>query len=217
MNISKEVRGLINEYKLKKDKIKSRLDDFKDIHKGKNEDIFRELAFCILTPQSKAVYCDKAINALKEKGLLLEGRASEIGLSLKGMARFHNKKAAYIVGARDLFKSGKHIDVKSRLDRLDASATREWLVKNIKGFGYKEASHFLRNIGLGKDLAILDRHIIKNLKKYKAIDEMPSSIGSRKVYMEIEDKARKFCAAIRIPLEELDLLFWSIETGYIFK
>ena len=27
---------------------------------------------------------------------------------------------------------------------------------------YKEASHFLRNIGFGENIAILDRHILKN-------------------------------------------------------
>jgi len=38
----------------------------------------------------------------------------------------------------------------------------EWLVKNLTGLGYKEAGHFLRNIGSGK-IAILDRHILRNL------------------------------------------------------
>lgn len=64
--------------------------------------------------------------------------------------------------------------------------------ENIKGLGCKEASHFLRNIGLGNDMAILDIHILGNLKRYKVIEEIPSSI-SRKNYLNIEDKMRKFC------------------------
>ena len=46
------------------------------------------------------------------------------------------------------------------------------------GLGYKEASHFLRNIGLSEDIPILDRHILKNLVLLGAIDKVPSSISS---------------------------------------
>jgi N-glycosylase/DNA lyase len=94
---------------------------------------------------------------------------------------------------------------------------REWLVSNIKGYGYKEASHFLRNIGLGRDIAILDRHILKNLKKFSVINKIPDSVGPRKIYLEIEEKMRRFSRDIGIPLDALDLLFWSLQTGFIFK
>jgi len=80
----------------------------------------------------------------------------------------------------------------------------------------KEATHFLRNIGLGKDLAILDRHILKNLNYYGVINELPKTLTKKK-YLEIEDKMKKFSEEIKIPIDELDLLFWSEETGKIFK
>ncbi|MEM3584736.1 MAG: hypothetical protein QW193_05630, partial [Nitrososphaerales archaeon] len=80
----------------------------------------------------------------------------------------------------------------------------------------KEASHFLRNIGLGKDFAILDRHILKNLKEFNVIKDIPKSI-SKKVYLDIENKMREFSKQINIPMDELDLLFWSKETSFIFK
>ena len=84
------------------------------------------------------------------------------------------------------------------------------------GLGYKEASHFLRNIGLGEEFAILDRHILRNLARLKVIPEVPVSI-TKKRYLEIEEKLRRFAADIGIPVAELDLLFWSKETGWIFK
>jgi N-glycosylase/DNA lyase len=84
------------------------------------------------------------------------------------------------------------------------------------GFGLKEASHFLRNIGSEFDLAILDRHIIKNLLRYGVIDEIPKSL-TKKQYLMIEERMKKFSKKIGIPLAELDLLFWSEETGEIFK
>lgn len=89
-------------------------------------------------------------------------------------------------------------------------------MKNVKGMGYKEASHFLRNIGLADDLAILDRHILKNLKIFGIIEEIPKSL-SKKKYLEIEEKMRNLANEVNIPLSHLDLLFWSKETGEIFK
>ncbi len=93
---------------------------------------------------------------------------------------------------------------------------REWLVKDVKGIGYKEASHFLRNIGFGKQIAILDRHILKNLKLYGVIGDIPKML-SRKKYFEIEKKMMDFSKEIEIPMSHLDLLFWYKETGEIFK
>lgn len=204
-----QYKNLIEEYKKKKKDIKKRLQEFKEAGNRKKEDIFPELCFCLLTPQSNARYCDKAIQELKKKGLIFKGTASAIQAILKGRARFHNKKASYIVGARSCFDH-------NILKFGNALEIRRLLVKNIKGLGYKEASHFLRNIGMGRDIAILDRHILKNLKRYGAIDRIPSSL-TLAVYLDIEAKARKFARSVNIPLEELDLLFWSSETGEIFK
>ncbi|MBI3009260.1 MAG: N-glycosylase/DNA lyase [Candidatus Omnitrophica bacterium] len=195
--------------------MKERLKEFRDLHKGKDEDIFSELCFCILTPQSKAVNSDRAIKELKKSGLLFKGNRRAVRARLKGV-RFPNNKSAFLIYARKVFKDGKGVNVKCRLNPDDIFTTREWLVKNVKGIGYKEASHFLRNIGLGKDLAILDVHILKNLKRYKVIDKIPPSL-SRKTYLDIEDRMREFCKKIKIPMEEIDLLFWSRETGIIFK
>ena len=93
---------------------------------------------------------------------------------------------------------------------------REWLVKNVSGLGYKEATHFLRNIGRNGGLAILDRHILRNLKRYGAIRSLPTSL-SRKHYLSIERRFKTFADRIGIPIDELDLLFWSMETGEIRK
>ena len=105
---------------------------------------------------------------------------------------------------------------KKNLIAKDALATREWLVSNIKGIGYKEAGHFMRNIGLGRDLVILDTHILKNLKRFNVIRDIPVSMGKNK-YFHIEEGMRRFAKDIDIPLDALDLLFWSHQTGFIFK
>ncbi|MFH1305171.1 MAG: N-glycosylase/DNA lyase [Candidatus Omnitrophota bacterium] len=209
------MKALKSEYRKKKKHIEERLNEFRRVGAGANEDIFAELCFCLLTPQSRAVYCDKAVKELKREGLLLKGSEGVVKSRLKGV-RFPNNKAAYLVAARKLFKSKGAPDVKSKIDAGDIFKTREWLVTNVKGLGYKEASHFLRNIGLGGDIAILDVHVLKSLKERGVIKKVPASI-SKKVYLETEEKMRVFSRKINIPLEALDLLFWSGETGFIFK
>jgi len=209
------MKELLKYYTKRKKEIKHRLQDFKAIYKKSDNDIFAELCFCILTPQAKAVVCDEAINRLKRRGLLLSGSRRHIRPCLKGV-RFPNNKAKYIVAARDFLKNGKGIDIKNKVDTKDLLKTREWLAKNIKGLGYKEASHFLRNIGFGRDMAILDVHIMRNLKRYSVIDKPPTPL-TKKNYIYIEKKIKEFSKKIRIPMDELDLLFWSKETGIVFK
>lgn len=204
-----DFRRLLEEYRSKRYYIKKRLKEFGSLRKAKDEEIFSELCFCLLTPQSNARLCDKAIQELKNKGLILKGSANAIRTVLKGRARFHNKKAQYIVNARGAFG-------RKDLARDDPFDLRAKIVKDIKGIGYKEASHFLRNIGLGEDMAILDRHILKNLKRYGVINKVPDSL-SPKAYLNIEASARHFAKRMGLSLGELDLLLWSRETGEIFK
>ena len=97
----------------------------------------------------------------------------------------------------------------------DNFSLREFLVENVNGLGYKEASHFLRNIGK-KNLVILDRHILKNMFKFGKLEKIPDSL-SRKKYLEIENKFKKLADENNISVDELDLLFWSMETGEVFK
>ena len=145
----------------------------------------------------------------------MNGSKRSLRAHLKGV-RFPNNKTEYLIAARELFKKNGSFCLKEKIDTEDILKTREWIATNVKGMGFKEASHFLRNIGFGKGIAILDVHVLKNLKKYGVIKYIPSSI-SRKAYLDIENKTRLFAKKINIPIEELDLLFWSAQTGFIFK
>ncbi len=202
-------------YKKNKELIRNRLKDFEDSYKKGDKHVFSELCFCILTPQAEAVECDKAIKELIKTGLLFNGRPKAISPYLKA-ARFLNKKSEFIVNARRLFKKNSCFSIRGYIDGKNIFKTRDWFVDNIKGIGYKEASHFLRNIGFGKDLAILDVHILKNLKNYGIIKRIPKSL-TKNEYLKIESQMRDFCKNINIPMDELDLLFWSKETGFVFK
>ena len=203
-------------YQERKEAIQKRLAEFRQVMQWKDEEVFAELCFCLLTPQSSAKVCWEAVTALRKQSLLLKGKPPELEPFLRSV-RFSDSKAKYIVEARDMFSNDDKLQLKSRISSFyNPFELREWLVENVKGLGYKEASHFLRNIGLGEEFAILDRHILRNLDRLGVITEIPVSI-TKKRYLEIEEKLRRFATEIGIPLADLDLLFWSRETGWIFK
>jgi N-glycosylase/DNA lyase len=207
---------LVSKYSAKKEDIKKRLEDFKKVGEQNDEKIFAELAFCLCTPQSRAINCWKAVESLTKNNLLYTGSNVQIKPFLNTI-RFNESKSNYIVQAREMFSQNGKISIKEKLSSLnEPEKIREWLLENVNGFGLKESSHFLRNIGLGNSFAILDTHILKNLHKYGVIEEIPKSMTKKK-YLEIEQKMKEFSEKIGIPLNELDLLWWSEETGMIFK
>ncbi len=203
-------------YRNKKVDIVSRLDEFRAIWRQEDElPIFKELIFCLLTPQSKAQTCWTCVKE-NLNNRLLTITESELAEKLKPV-RFRFNKAGYITEARDKFVTNGKVRIIPKLKQFNSPfKLRGWLVDEIKGLGYKEASHFLRNIGLGEELAILDRHILRNLVYLKVIPEIPQYLR-RTDYLDIEDKMRQFATESNIPLAHLDLLLWYKETGYIFK
>lgn len=200
----------------KRDEIEKRLQDFSNVYLLPDEEIFGELCFCLFTPQSKAKSCWRAIEKLKETGSLYNGDQQEIKKWMAAV-RFNENKSKYVIEARRLFTNNGKIKVKEKLERFNTTPQmRSWLLENVKGYGMKEASHFLRNIGFGDDIAILDRHILKNMVRHGVISEIPKSITEKK-YLEMEAKLRKFSRDVGIPMAHLDLLWWSEEAGEIFK
>lgn len=208
---------LKNSYCKKRQEIEARLKEFKYLYiKGSEEELFAELCFCILTPQSRAKSCWSAISELGKSKLLTAGNTIEIAKKLKKFGvRFHNKKAKYIVDAYTFFSKRGNLSIRGTLKNSAEKDLRKFLVENINGIGYKEASHFLRNIGLGENYAILDRHILKNLRYFCTLKDKKPLTKTR--YLAIEKIMKKFAEKIGVPLSHLDLLLWSEETNEIFK
>ncbi len=202
---NKKIKDLITEYKLKKILIKKRLAEFTNLPK---ERYFQEFIFCILTPQSNAKKCWSAVEQLT---LLKEWHPDKVSSILKTKTRFHNNKSAYLLEARAIWPK-----IEEDLKNNDKKQLRNQIAQKVKGYGLKEASHFLRNIGKSNNkIAILDRHILRNLKSLRIIEE--DKIKNNKNYLQIEEKFINFSKNMNIPLDELDLLFWSRENGEIFK
>ncbi|UCD14232.1 MAG: N-glycosylase/DNA lyase [Thermoplasmatales archaeon] len=188
--------------------VNNRIKEFKNINKKSSDELFKEMCFCLLTANFNA---EKCIRIQKEIG------ANFLTISEKDLAkklselghRYPNTRAKYISDSVKYNKSLKDIICSYRDEEL-----REWLIKNIKGLGYKESSHFLRNIGFD-NFAIIDFHIVDLLTSHNII-RRPKTLTKIK-YLEIENILRKLAKKTNLTLAELDLYLWYMETGKILK
>ena len=138
--------------------------------------------------------------------------------ALVGKHRYPRARSGYIVASRDFLRAHCDLRLREKLQSFENSLERrDWLVKEkrIKGLGYKEASHFLRNIGL-KGYAILDKHILRSLAELKIIDD-PKPPNTRSKYLRVEEKLKNLAETAEIDFDELDLVLWSMKTGEILK
>ncbi|MFH1588488.1 MAG: N-glycosylase/DNA lyase [Candidatus Diapherotrites archaeon] len=217
--MEKNKKQLINEIKsmqkniLLSKKINSQLKKFNSFKNKSSNEWFSELCFCILTANSKAETAIKIQNELGAKGFI-ESPSLKIKKTIKKHKhRFHNNKTKFILEAR------KHLNIKKELNELlkkeEKKNAREFLVKNIKGIGMKEASHFLRNTG-AKNLAILDRHILNVLNEYNIIKQKPKALNKIN-YLKIEKKFLSLANELKMNAAELDLFMWFMKTGKILK
>lgn len=197
-------------YDVKRTAIRKRLVEYRKVLP---KQYFYELLYCLMTPQSSAVNAAKA-QALFE-ALDFEHKEVNIESVLRTKEhyiRFHRSKARWIAKMKQQYENIYEI-VSGNFSAIEK---REWLVKYVLGLSYKEATHFLRNIGKNEGLTILDRHILTNLKYYGIIRTIPKSL-TKKNYISIERKFQAFAEYVNITVDELDLLFWSSETGEILK
>lgn len=201
--------------KIKPDIIR-RLKEFRDIYRSRDfEKIKHEMMFCILTPQSKAKVCWSCIEQLTEAEDVSSISKDKLREYIRPV-RFYNNKTEHMYELLENVRKGA-VDIEEMVySHMDIIDRRDMIVKKVKGYGYKEASHFLRNIGLGEDIAILDRHILRNLTRHGIIKKTPKAI-SRKRYLKMEKRMSELSGGIHIPIAHLDILFWYNETGGIFK
>ena len=207
MKLIEKIKELRKDKSLRK-RIEERLEEFRELGRKESKEIFKELCFCILTANFNAQRSIKIQELIGDGFLSLPER--ELSMRLKKLGhRYPEARASYIVNARRYKDSIKEILLSKGRD-----GKREWLVENIKGIGYKEASHFLRNIGM-LDYAIIDFHIIDLLEK-EGLIERPKSL-TKKRYLLIESILREIADQLSISLGELDLYLWYIETGKVLK
>ena len=213
------VEDILATHKARRKEIRARLDQFREVWRnGSDARLWEELVFCIFTAGASARMGFRAVEAIRS--LLMEGTREAMTLALRnaGAHRFPVERPGYIVVTRSYLREHCNMALREKLQSFaDPIERRDWLAreKRIKGLGYKESSHFLRNIGL-MGHAILDKHVMNCLLDLKVV-ETPRPPATRAYYLETEERLRSFAREIRIDFDELDLVLWSMKTGEVLK
>ena len=197
--------------------IRKRLAEFNRIGKrGTDLNLWEEMVFCFFTGGCSARMGLNALEAVKP--ILLTGDQTELAAALSGVHRYPNARSRYVVASRQFLREHCGMRLRKKLNGFDCHlARRDWLVteKGIKGLGYKEASHYLRNIGYS-GYAILDKHVLNCLAELKIIDD-PKPPNTRAKYLMVEDRMKNLSVQTGIDFDELDLVLWSMKTDMILK
>ena len=210
--MAEKVRGLTRDHRVRK-MVEDRMDEFRRVHEMDSQKWYEELVYCLLTAYSSALMGQRCVDALLGGGLM-EGSMQDVrGCLVEEGHRFANRRAEYIYDTRELAPRIKGV-IQGFDDPRDA---REWLVENVKGLGWKEASHYLRNVGYF-GLAILDRHILSNMVEHGLITEEESRKGvTRRRYLAYEGVLEKVARRLGMEPGELDLYLWYRKTGKVLK
>ena len=191
-----------------KEKVHNRLKEFLKNQNKNNEVWFHELCFCILAANTSSAMAGRVQSAVSAEEFLTLPKEKLRDKLHEQRTRFYNIRTEYIVLARD------HMPLKEKIIPLSKKERREWIAENIKGINFKEASHFLRNLGF-LDYAILDKHVINILCEYGIIRQ--TKPVSQKRYLEIEKKLQKIADYLMISQGELDFYLWYMKTGQVMK
>lgn len=211
------IESIILSYAERREEIQRRVAEFDNIWlNGTDADIWEEMVFCFFTGGCSARMGLRSIEAVK--GLIMSASQQRLAKALTGVHRYPNARSRYIVASREYLTADCGMRLRERLSGFgDHNERRDWLAreKGIKGLGYKEASHFLRNIGF-RGYAILDKHVLNCLAELAIIDD-PKPPGNRDRYLKIEDSLRGLANDLKIDFDEMDLVLWSMKTGEILK
>ena len=193
--------------------VEDRVEEFRQVHEMDTNKWYEELVYCLLTAYASAVMGQKCVDALCCENILLDGSEDDIRVCLVETGhRFPNKRSEYVYNTRHLAPT-----IKDTILGFETSReARAWLVENVKGLGWKESSHYLRNIGYF-DLAIIDRHILNNLREFKLLEEDGKKGLTKKRYLAIEEMLDLVADELKMEPGELDLYMWYRKTGKVLK
>jgi N-glycosylase/DNA lyase len=204
-------------HRARRSEIRARLAEFEVVwRKATDARLWEEMVFCIFTAGASARMGLNSVEAIRH--LLERGTHEELAAALQRKHRYPNSRSGYIVVTREFLEGDCGMRLRERLESFaDPLERRDWLARErgVKGLGYKESSHFLRNVGL-RGYAILDKHILRSLFEVGVLDS-PQPPSTRSRYLATEESLRRFALDVRIDFDELDLVLWSMKTGEILK
>jgi len=200
----------------------------KNWEKVREESMWNELCFCVLSANVFYDNAKSAFHILRKKGYLNakwikeERKARTIirkqlqqstflPRKINGELRkyrYPDRRSKQIVDAAKILYS-RNNSIKKLLKKSKSELKlRLYLVKKIPGLGIKEASHFLRNIGFSKSLAIIDVHVRSFLERMTLVDFLKKGALTEKVYLILEKILRNLARFHKLKLSVLDMAIW---------
>lgn len=192
------------------------------------EQIWKELCFCILSANVSYDLVKSCITVLKDEGYLdikqlTNNKNSKNKLfNILNSSKFEPKKKDGTlrkyrypkVRSEQIIKAAKFIylenkSIKQILKNFESDVNaRNYLALNISGLGIKEASHFLRNIHYSESLAILDIHMLEFLRQRTLIQFKKGRTLTKSIYLKIETVLRNYVKFHKLNLSVFDLAVW---------
>lgn len=198
-------------YFSRQDEIRKRLKEFESFRDSSDKEIFEEVAYCVFAANSSAEMATTALKLLKP--VLHSGSLEDYQKTVHKKVRFYNIRSKYLFDNRQVIE--QHNNFLKHLESLNHHERRLFIKDNFKGFGMKESSHFLRNIGF-KGYCIIDKHVLNLMTEFSVLKSAtpPKNVEE---YLKIENKIIEFANKNNFDVDELDLALWSFKTGKVMR
>lgn len=206
--------------------VQSKIDE-RGTTKLNNEELWFELAGCILGSQVPFELAAAACAQLKSKRLLplvsVNGHASKLESRLvKALSeplvvgasrrryRFPQLRARQIVrGAQNLELEAISLS-EIVYERRSPRERRSDLIRLLPGLGPKQSSMFLRNARSTDDLAVLDAHVLRFMRTARLISVRLPAPSGLKQYEAMEEILRRYAHRVGYSLACLDWAIWTV-------
>jgi len=200
-----------------------------DWEPGPEEELLYEACVCMFSSQTVFEVAEAAAERLRQRGLLGVARHDTVGstyernvsatlsepleveragkvqhVRLRFRNRFASLLASTVKASYTQGRSLRHI----LLSSSSAREARESLVKQVCGFGPKQASLFLRRAGYSNELAVLDTHILDYLRVSRGINPKRSALSRLAGYELVEAEFQQVAAEFGHSVGCVDLAMW---------
>lgn len=203
---------------------------YKNWEKYTEKELWLELVFCILGSKARYETVRKCVEHLRDRGLLEinyilknpkvaeEEISEELNKNLyppfnKGKGRaypYPRIRSNFIVRTCINIYGMEGGGIKPILKKCQNEYEARDLLTNIcVGIGPKQASLFLRNISYGKNLAILDSHVIRYME-ILGLKNKNLKMSTRNQYIAYEKKLLSYADSLNKNLAHLDLAIWIV-------
>lgn len=193
------------------------------------EELLHEACVCMFSSQMVFEVAEAAAEQIRDRGLLRASRykgsgaeyeqclraalseplAIERGGKVRHVRpRFRNRLASLLATTLTTMRDQGQSLRKILFSAGSAREAREILVKQVWGFGPKQASLFLRRVGYSAQLAVLDTHILDYLRLARGIDPKPSALSRLPSYEQIEAEFQRVAADFGHSVGCVDLAMW---------